>query len=760
MQSEAKVVPFKNNFATSVSALAPAMQKVHEHATGKIKESLQQLFSSADDVLFDMADRASTNAEQNSMFEAMRDLRLKRKKLEESFLHNLTESFCTLSQRSIGRKRKPEVHSIENLSLVQNDELEESVAVDSMVSKVLTNNVNELTLLSARFSQLADRKLGNDDNPLGPRLLANSFLEACTILGFEIQIKLIILKLFEKSVLNPVDELYDSCNEILIKAGILPQLTAPQDNNKRKRPSVVASGEQDAQENVAIADPRQVQIAFNELQGLLATLRSSQPAASVDPNAVPISTADLTQLLSHLQKHSDQNQSNDIKAIRQQLDSILQRASAKSSRTRVVGEIDNDVINLVSMLFEFILDDPAVPSKLKAMISRLQIPLLKVAVIDKTFFNHGNHPARRLLNEIGSAAIGWNDHDAEHQDSLYKKIEEAVQKVQHEFVDDPELFNEILLDFVNFVSSERRRSELLEQRIRDAEEGRARSELARHQVEAELNQRLVGRTLPETVVHTLQEYWSKVLLLNHLKHGENSREWQTCLKAMDQLIWSVQEHSSPDSFDKLSRLIPPLLEVMRQAFAQAALDPFEVSLLFTRLEVLHVQALQKAKQAVIGDTDIAHELELPPVLQQTAAQIEQQQPDAAPMVEVTDNISLASPEQQQEAASAKAEESNASAAEIEEKTLQLVEQLRPGCWFEMVQEDSSQNMRCKLAAIIKTTERYIFVNRRGLKVLEKNKLQFAAALQQEQLKILDDSLLFDRALESVIGDLRRLKSGD
>src|SRR5690606_6869291 len=143
------------------------------------------------------------------------------------------------------------------------------------------------------------------------------------------------------------------------------------------------------QENVAIADPRQVQIAFNELQGLLATLRSSQPAASVDPNAVPISTADLTQLLSHLQKHSDQNQSNDIKAIRQQLDSILQRASAKSSRTRVVGEIDNDVINLVSMLFEFILDDPAVPSKLKAMISRLQIPLLTVAVIDKTWFNHG-----------------------------------------------------------------------------------------------------------------------------------------------------------------------------------------------------------------------------------------------------------------------------------------------------------------------------------------------------------------------------------
>src|SRR3546814_3806428 len=43
--------------------------------------------------------------------------------------------------------------------------------------------------------------------------------------------------------------------------------------------------------------------------------------------------------------------------LQEQLAGLLSRVSAKTGKSRVVGEIDDDVINLVSMLFEFILDD-------------------------------------------------------------------------------------------------------------------------------------------------------------------------------------------------------------------------------------------------------------------------------------------------------------------------------------------------------------------------------------------------------------------
>ena len=123
----------------------------------------------------------------------------------------------------------------------------------------------------------------------------------------------------------------------------------------------------------------------------------------------------------------------------------------------MVGEIDDDVINLVSMLFEFILDDRTLPDSLKALIGRLQIPLLKVAVLDKTFFSRGSHPARRLLNEIASAAMGWGDQDEAQRDSLYQKIEQIVARLLNDFTDDPAIFSELLADFLAFIGDERRR---------------------------------------------------------------------------------------------------------------------------------------------------------------------------------------------------------------------------------------------------------------------------------------------------------------
>lgn len=71
--------------------------------------------------------------------------------------------------------------------------------------------------------------------------------------------------------------------------------------------------------------------------------------------------------------------------LRNQLEQLLTRVSVKSGKSRVVEDADEDVINLVALLFEFILTDHSVPDVFKALIARLQIPLLKVAVLDKSF---------------------------------------------------------------------------------------------------------------------------------------------------------------------------------------------------------------------------------------------------------------------------------------------------------------------------------------------------------------------------------------
>ena len=92
-------------------------------------------------------------------------------------------------------------------------------------------------------------------------------------------------------------------------------------------------------------------------------------------------------------------------------------------------------------------------------------------------------------------------------------------------------------------------------------------------------------------------------------------------------------------------------------------------------------------------------------------------------------------------------------AHIESQHLALVANITQGTWFEMMGENG-EKYRCRLAAIIRPAGKYIFVNRSGMKVAEESRETLALALQQKRMSILDDGMLFDRALEAVIGNLR------
>ena len=767
MKTDANVVPLtkaapEHSSNPAVGRLPVALIQLRDKSALQLKAALQALFDNADDTLFDMADRATSNNEQNTYFETMRDLRLKRKNIERGFLQKLFESFTALTQYEVGKPPPLTAVSFDSLSLVREDELEESVALEAMVAKVLSRDGVALGQLTTRINTLVSKSLDEKSNPLGPAALCGFFMEACSSLGVEIRVKLIILKLFEKYVLGDLDQLYDDANQALVAAGVLPDLPAvatPRRNQGRAVSSAARSGGAPGGAAPEAFSEQDVQEVFGALQGLLANARGTAlPRRERPADAMPISSNDLMRLLSHMQQRAPVQASEDFD-LREQLEQLLTRASAKSGKTRVVGEVDEDVINLVSMLFEFILDDRTLPDSLKALIGRLQIPMLKVAVIDKTFFNRGSHPARRLLNEIASAALGWVDQDDAKRDSLYQKIEQVVQRLLNDFVDDPLIFSELLADFIAFTGDERRRSELLEQRTRDAEEGSAKAEMARREVEQALNERLLGKTLPEVVVRLLQEAWSKVLMLACLKHGVHSDEWRAVLATMDDLIWSVEPHDDPEARMRLLELVPGLLKALREGMASAAFDPFATGEFFNQLEVLHVQAFQRFKRNLAEDpaeaTAHVAEPEVEQVQPEVAAvlpllelppEVVEQEPA---MLEVVEEIVLSAP-------GAKAEsEPEPSLADDDESLLQ-VDALHVGSWVEF-QEDEEHKLRCKLAAVIKPTGKYIFVNRTGMKVLEKTRMGLAVEFRRQAIRLLDDALLFDRALESVIGNLRKLK---
>jgi len=70
-----------------------------------------------------------------------------------------------------------------------------------------------------------------------------------------------------------------------------------------------------------------------------------------------------------------------------------------------MGQVDAMTLDIVSMLFDELFDDPKVPIALKGIIGRLQLPMLKVALADKELFTKKGHPARRLLDALGQIGM-------------------------------------------------------------------------------------------------------------------------------------------------------------------------------------------------------------------------------------------------------------------------------------------------------------------------------------------------------------------
>lgn len=717
MHNDGKVVPIKQAQATPspLARLPVVVLQVRDKAAQQLQQGLQELFDNADDTLFEMADKARSTVDQHIFFQAMRDLRLKRKNFERVLMEQLFAAFANLSQVDSGGLHPVPVVSYEMAGATRADDREKAVALEAMLGRVRHRDGLALGQLSARLSEVLGRPLTDHENPLGPARLCQFFLQAGRSLGVEIRVKLIMLKLFEKYVLSDADQLYGEANQLLVATGVLPELKSVPSRRAGGR----ASRELQHRARPPATDPpcdESGQQAFTALQALLVAVRGSvAPTLEASAQPQPIASRDLLRLLSHLQQYVPEPGAEDDFDLRNQLEQLLTRVSVKSGKSRVVEAADEDVINLVALLFEFILNDASVPHAFKALIARLQIPILKVALLDKSLFSYPGHPARRLLNQIASAAMGCSPHNGYQNDSLYLRIEQVIQRLLNEFVEDPAIFSQLLAPFSTFINEEQQRSALLEQHTRDVEEGRLRTEVARQRVAQALNRRLSGKVLPPFVVQFLQHTWSQVLLLANLKHGEHSVQWQAGLRTMDELIWSVGLHEDTEAGRHLLEQLPGLLKSLRAGLAGAAFDPFSTREFFLRLQTVHVQTCEGE-----GDDGLI-EVREPFVLG----------------TQLSDAIE---------------------AWPHDDPDLLKVRPLRVGGWVEFQQDDDTI-LRCKLTAIMAPNHRYIFVSRTGLKVLEQTPGQLAAAFKRGALRSLDEGLLFDRALAAVIGNLRQLNRG-
>jgi hypothetical protein len=749
-----RIVNLSQRLDPASERVGELLNAVRSIAGKRLQQWIGNAFEHVDDALFDLAEKAENNAAQMHYFDGMREVRKRRPTVERSFLGTISRNLGELTrpaQQSQATTAAMSSGTVE-LSLVADNELEESLAITSMIGKNESRLSRDLFAVNQRLSVICGgHKIDDASNPVAPAILAQAFRQALHELSADMRVKLIIYKLFDRYVLSSLEELYQEINTELVRAGVLPQMRHEVVRGGNAKAAATHGGDdQQAGAATAMADEvgdipsdllQTLHALFsarrgpvvggnigsgsiagmhamsgplpsaNELLGALSVLQSQIASAGPLPYAQPGDAAEL---------------SREVLQLKGQL--LTQIGALRGERPSHVATIDEDTIDLVGMLFEFILEDRNLPAAMQVMLARLQIPYLKAAILDRKLFAHRQHPARRLLDCLAEQAKGWSE-ESDRDRRLHEKVKSIVDQLLHDFDDDMGIFERLLVDLQQFQDVNKRRSELAEQRVAESTRGREKLEQARRRAAREILDRIGEQKLPPLVHGILARAWANHLVLTLLRQGETSPEFKSALRFVDDFIASTRPAASPESRQALRQMLPGIERALRQGLTNVAFQEQDIERLLSQLHTYYRQQLGETLDAteVVTIEEDAAMLAIPDSIQPIIDH------DAAPAANVDDQeetveVPLDSPEWHQ------------------------VQALQPGTWLEFCFADEAMT-RAKLSWISPMSGRYLFVNRRGLKVADYPPQELAALLAGGQARVLAANALFDRAMSAIVGKL-------
>ncbi len=591
----------------------PAKQILHGLKTRLCRhfvDALPRVLDLMDDVLFDLAEKGETNEVQTTYLDTMREIRIRRAGIETDFQRILEDSIgrkCALGTANgrVGNGRQSKGLQDGGLSLVGDSEMEERLAVTNSAEKMRALCAEPLHALNRRVALLLG--VGDIeclDNPFDPINVCESFRSACRDATDEIKLKLILLKLFDRFICAGAPELYTDLNRYLVAENILPELRI---EIKRHPRALVARGAPEGGGVSADVQPYPPAGILNLLHQFLGSTASA--ATVVVPASVIAGLTDLQR-----------------GGLGDEFDLYANTVDAKGAATNVLhplrsvelgqGLVANDamILDIVAMMFDYILGDRNLPDEMKAVIARLQIPILKVAMLDKTFFSRKFHPARRLLNRLAEAAVGW-DKGSKGSGEVYDQVVQTVANVQSGFESDVSVFAQVLQSFEAFWEQTADRA--------GKQAGQAAKQIQRREALAESKSvvaqvvaaRLKEDTLP-LVYNFIDRYWRAYLVATRARYGQGSPEWKVAVKTLDGLLWSVVKKKDAKERGKMLHILPALRHNLNIGMHRVTMPADEQTKFEEILSFYHARAVEPPSPAAGGQNgprrSIATRMPTPP----------------------------------------------------------------------------------------------------------------------------------------------------
>lgn len=580
----------------AAAGLPRRVRAVLEHALTLVSEeldhSLNTLLSEFEQELFRLADLARNPGSESEYMQTLRTFRMNRADLIPHFMLEMEASVAGLRRPASGNGSAAGTASgFYTLSLVEDAVLDEDSVLRDIALRQESRASLPLHLLGQRFGVLAGTPaLDAGHIPLGPRSVCQAMCNAGRALQIDLDARLLLYRLFDRHVMTSFTRVLEKLDAMIADDGILPGLTyvplrvrptpqndtasertdpalrertedardpaaapprsarqrksgarraprggdpaAPRASAEMPRPHTAWMGEalgadEDGDNEAAYAVLQQLMAGRRALIGKLRPARAGKTRAQLD-------RADLDRVLGTLQAQPSSPTGSprnltDIKQI------LLAQVRQQRGHGAALSQQDDDTFELLHMLFGQLEDeiDPGAPAA--ALVRRLQLPLLRVALQDGGFFVRSDHPARQLLNTVAESAARWLDAE-DFDPQLLAPLQQAVNHVVEQYDGDSSVFETSNRKVQAALQAQVHKAEMLERRHVEAARGKERLEVAKLRAASTLRELVGDQRLPRFTRALLNQAWADVLTLTLLRHDEDSPEWRRQLDATRQII--------------------------------------------------------------------------------------------------------------------------------------------------------------------------------------------------------------------------------
>lgn len=272
------------------------------------------------------------------------------------------------------------------------------------------------------------------------------------------------------------------------------------------------------------------------------------------------------------------------------------------------GKLDHMVIDVVGSLFDQILSDPRVPPQMARQIARLQLPVLRVALNDATFFSSRRHPVRRFVNRIASLALAFDEFGEGPGKQFLDRVRSLVQEIVEGDFDQIELYSAKLHELERFIA---------DQTQGEVQGGPVSATLENKESELRIQQRymlqLTAALKPIALAPYLREFlsqvWSQALVLAVRRDGAASDRYQRFKRVGRDLVMSVQPKGSPTLRKKFLLQLPQLMKDLNEGLALIGWPEPAQKAFFGQLLPAHAESLKAPPLSELDHNLLAKQIE-------------------------------------------------------------------------------------------------------------------------------------------------------